>query len=294
MENLPLFLKTVRTAQGISQSDLSEQIGVSQSAIAQFEKMKATLSLQRMIKMAPILNVNPNYLQKGIGNPFRQTNEKTIKMFFPEDPPGRIDTTLVRTIIDANKQAEFFFLRPGDFDSRSIVKEGGTVKNELIQWQRQRAKNTMLCALFVCDGDNNTFLFKRKNNRLFDREELMVYFLKRTGEIDYKCFTLDTIILSLQECIEIIKWHDSPCEKLFEEILRLKLLNDRIFVTKLLKDIWSRKEFMKDRRDYETAMKIAFGMLDDNLRKSLSALVPRIEKVVEETFVLSNDDRGKD
>ncbi|PKN89427.1 MAG: hypothetical protein CVU51_00325 [Deltaproteobacteria bacterium HGW-Deltaproteobacteria-1] len=295
MENLPLFLKMVRDAQGISQSELSEDLGVSQSAIAQFEKMKATLSMGRMIRMAPILNVNPNYLQTGIGNPFRQTiKQKTIKMFFPEDPLGRMDTTLVRLIIDANKQAEFFFLRPGYIDSLSIAKEGGTVKKALSQWQRQRAKNTMVCALFVCDGDDNTFLFKRKNNRLFDNEELMVYFLRRTGEIDYKCFTLDTINLSLPECIEIIKWHDSPCEKLFEEILYLKSHNDRTFVTRLLNDLWSRKEFMKDSRNYEMAMEMIRGMHDDSLRRSLSVLVPRMAKVVEETFVSNNDDEEKD
>jgi transcriptional regulator with XRE-family HTH domain len=290
MENLPLLLKMVRDAQGISQSELSEKIGVSQSAIAQFEKMKATLSIQRLIRMAPILNLNPNYLQTGIGNPFRQTiKQKTIKMFFPEDPLGRIDTALVRVIIDANKQAEFFFLRPGHFDSLLIAKEGETVKKELNQWQRQRVKNTMLCALFVCDGDNNTFLFKRKNNRLFDNEELMRYFLRRTGEIDQKYFTPDTINLGLPECIEIIKWHDSPCDKLFREILRLKFLNDRTFVTRLLNDLWSRKEFLKDSRTYEKAMEMARGMHDDNLRMSLSVLVPRIAKVVEEIFVSSND-----
>lgn len=290
MENLPLFLRMVRDAQGISQSELSEKIGVSQSAIAQFEKMKATLSMQRLIRMAPILNVNPDYLQTGIGNPFRQTiKQKTIKMFFPEDPLGRIDTTLVRVIMDANKQAEFFSLRPGHFNSRLFAKEGETVKKVLNQWQRQRGENNMLCALFVCDGDNNTFLFKRKNNRLFDDEKLMAYFLERIGEKDNKYFPHDIINLKLPGCIEIIKWHDSSFEKLFEEIPRLKLFYDRTFVIRLLNDLWSRKEFLKDIRTYEKAMAMVSGMRDDNLRRVVSVLVPRIAKVVEEIFVSSND-----
>ena len=289
MESLPLFLRMVRDAQGISQAELSEKIGVSQSAIAQFEKMKATLSMRRVIRMAPILNVNPSYLQTGIGNPFMQTiKQKAIKMFFPEDPLGRIDSTLVRIIMDANKQADFFFLRPGYFNPRSIAKVSGTVKKELNQWQRQRASNTLLCGLYVCDGDNNTFLFKRKNNRLFDNEELMPCFLERIGENDHKYFPFDTINLGLPECIEIIKWHDSSFEKLFAEIPRLKFLNDRKFVTRLLNDLWSRKEFLKDSRTYEKAMAMVIGMRDDNLRRVLSVLVPRIAKVVEEIIVPNN------
>lgn len=289
-----MFLRMVRDSQGISQSELSEKIGVSQSAIAQFEKMKATLSMRCMIRMAPILNVNPNYLQTGIGNPFRQTiKQKTIKMFFPEDPLGLIDTTLVRVIIKSNKQAEFFFLRPGYFDSSLIAKEGGTVKKELNQWLKQRAKKNMSCALFVCDSDNNTFLFKRKNNRLFNNDELMDCFLRRIGKIDHKYFTFETASLGLPECIEIIKWHDSPFEKLFEEIPRLKFLNDRKFVTSLLNELWSRREFLQDRRSYESAMELVSGMHDDSLRRSLSVLVPRIAKVVEEIFVPSNNEEKK-
>ncbi len=295
MKNLPLFLRMVREAQGISQSELSEKIGVSQSAIAQFEKMKATLSMERMIRMAPILNLNPNYLQMGTGNPFRQTiKQKTIKMFFPEDPLGRIDTTLVKVIMDANKQAEFFFLRPGYFNSRSIAKAGETVKKELNQWQRHRAKKTMLCALFVCDSDNNTFLFKKKNNRLFDDEELIAHYLRRIGEADHKYFPIDTINLGLPECIEIIKWHDSSFEKLFKESPRLKFLTDRTFVLRLLDDLWDRKEFLKDSRTYEKAMEIVIGMRDENLRRMLQVLVPRIAKAVEETFVPSNYERKND
>jgi hypothetical protein len=122
----------------------------------------------------------------------------------------------------------------------------------------------------------------------------MACFLRRIGKIDHKYFTFETISLGLQECIEIINWHDSPFEKLFEEIPRLKFLNDRKFVTRLLNDLWSRREFLQDRRSYEMAMELASGMHDDSLRKSLSVLVPRIAKVVEEIFGSSNNDAEKD
>lgn len=196
--------------------------------------------------------------------------------------------------MDSNIYTELFFLRPGYINPRSIAKVGGTVKKKLYQWQRQRSSNTMLCGLYVCDGDNNTFLFKRKDNRLFDNEELMKCFVQKTERNKHKFYSLETINLGLPECIEIINWHDSSFEKLFEAIPRSKFLNDCTFLIKLLNYIWSRKELLKDSTTYEKVMNIAITMSDDNIHRLSAALVPRIVKVVEEIFVPSNDNREKD
>ncbi|MDA8088721.1 MAG: helix-turn-helix transcriptional regulator [Nitrospiraceae bacterium] len=159
MTNLPLFIRSVREAQGITQGELKEKanalgIAISQSAIAQFEKMKATISLEKLIAIAPLLNLNPVFIESGTGNPFRQSNkERIINIFLPEDIFGKPDYDLIKTIAESNKKALFIFVKPNPRSYSNLRKISSLSETD-----------DPIFALLVKDEDENIFLFRRKKS----------------------------------------------------------------------------------------------------------------------------------
>lgn len=177
--HLPSFLRSVREAQGISQKELSTKLGISQPAIAQYEKADTSLSQDTLRRAATLLNLNPDFLQSGIGNPFKRSKEdKIIKMFFQTSQTGEIDFSLINHIADYNEKAAFIFFKPSNFEEANSLR--------IRKWQ---AKGLNTYALAIRDSDNNYFLFKRKNDIFFNEKELIVS-LKKKAVDNRKTFDL--------------------------------------------------------------------------------------------------------
>lgn len=70
MESFIDLISKIRILQGITQTKLSQKIGISQSAITQFEKSKATLSIETLKRIAKELGLNPEYFENRTPNPF--------------------------------------------------------------------------------------------------------------------------------------------------------------------------------------------------------------------------------
>lgn len=58
-KEIHLRIRNVRSAQGMSQEYVASKIGISQNAYSRIELGLAKLSIERMLKIAVILNVSP-------------------------------------------------------------------------------------------------------------------------------------------------------------------------------------------------------------------------------------------
>jgi transcriptional regulator with XRE-family HTH domain len=286
MQNLALFIGMVRDAQEIRQAKLAEMIEVSQSAINRFENLKLSLSDETIIKMAPILNLNPEYIEKRSGNPFRQVDpQKIIKMLFPEDRLGTIDFTLVNIIATTNEKAVFFFLQPSFFSNLSIpsriMEQGHPARKEITQWSKQRRKGESVYALFIEDDDNNSFLFKRKNNLLFNENDVALS-LREIEAKDRKYFEIQIISMGFDAFQNIRNWSDALGKDFIEYIQQQRHFVNRAFILRLVNEIWTRTLFVTDQRGYEKIRSAINEMDEAKLNRLLKYLIPKLAKDIKE------------
>lgn len=162
--NLPTFIRLVRESQAISQKELALKLGITPSAITQYEKHMASLSKEKLILMAPLLNINPEFVAAGIGNPFKQNdNQKIIHMYLNVNPEGHIVVTdIFKIITEYNDRAIFIFLKPHGLPDMNPI--------QVSRWQK---KGLTDYALLAQDSDQNMFIFKKKDNAYFSSSELL-------------------------------------------------------------------------------------------------------------------------
>lgn len=156
---LPEFIRSAREAQGISQKELAQKINITPSAITQYEKGQASLSKETLLALAPLLNINPDFINTLNGNPFKQAKPHTvIKLFIPVVDSGAvIHWPAFDTIMDYNKRAIFAFLQAPETLERKSMK--------IRRWLR---KGLTAYALLIKDGDGNVFVCKRKDDVFID------------------------------------------------------------------------------------------------------------------------------
>lgn len=278
MVNLPLFIRMVREAQGVPQAELAKKMGVSQSAVTQFEKMKSTLSIDTIAKAASILNLNQDFILTGTGNPYKSSSpKKIIRLFLTEDPLGRIDFSLVEEIAWANKRAAFYFLKPVLINSNQLQTKNEAVRKDFRQWHKQCMQDVFIYAIFVMDDDGNTFLFKRRNNLLFS-EQALILNLQNLETKDNKYFEIEIVTIG-SSALQIIRgWANISEKNIVKEIFASKFHRNRAFIRRLIGEVWTHKSLLTDRKRYEK-IKISIDKMDDSkLDHLLSKLVPELAK----------------
>lgn len=153
MINLNKLFKTARELQDIKQTALAVSIGLeSSSAISKYEKGKNTLAQDTLVKLAPLLRLNPDYILEKSPNPF--SSNDLIKMYLPEDLV-RIDFEPLYWLVDANQHLEIVLLLPA----------------RRLRWMDKIDSGTTLESHAYCiiakDQDSNIFLFRRRSPRSF-------------------------------------------------------------------------------------------------------------------------------
>lgn len=139
------IFRIARELQGIAQSEVALKAEVTQSAISKFEAGSSTLSRENLLKIAPLLHINPRYLTAESHNPF--LSRLLIKMHFPERFRA-VDFAPLYLLSEANQSLEFVFLIP---HFRLVSK---ILAKTMIE--------TPCYAIAVRDEDGNIFLFRRK------------------------------------------------------------------------------------------------------------------------------------
>jgi transcriptional regulator with XRE-family HTH domain len=150
MYEIPILFRMVREALGISQKEVAKKAGVSAPAVAQWEDRKMAVSFKKALSAAPLLGLDADYLETGLGKPFKKSGSHTVKpMTVAGDESGKPDFSLVQFVMAAHAPIELVLLTPPLEAIRSGLKTPGS-----------------FYALLVRDVDGMIFLFRGKNARL--------------------------------------------------------------------------------------------------------------------------------
>jgi transcriptional regulator with XRE-family HTH domain len=292
MEKIGLFIKRVRESQDITQSELAQKLGITQAAIAQFEKTRAALSYETIINMSPILNLNPDYLLSGVGNPFKQKGpEQIIKMFLFETPVGDIDFSLVELIAKKNQKAIFLFLKPlfgGATLSGLSHEDRDIAKKEIARWNKQTRQGFFIFALLIRDDDDNIFLFKRKDN-IFLKESDFLPALKEA--IENKHFEFDTVGIKYPIYRAIKDWTAINAATI-DDLFKHKHYNDSLFLTRLISEVSNRQTSLKDRSAFEEIKAKFFNMSSEEISVLVAYLTPKIAAILKKCLNPSTEDKS--
>src|SRR5208283_5595718 len=149
---LSALFSALRMSKGLTQGNVADVVGIKRSAIAQFETGRASLSNDTLRQIAPILNLNPEYVIHRDIYPFVSQPDEVIKLFLPENRlTGALDYFLIYLLAGAvgNHELQFLSLSPNIIAAR-------------IAWPFDRT----VYALAVRDAHNNIFLFRRRIGNL--------------------------------------------------------------------------------------------------------------------------------
>lgn len=143
------LLASVRKYEGVKQSDMAAELGITQSAIAKFEARKTKLGPDTLAGIARRLGINPDYLDDETQNPFKAQG-RLIKMLLPEAFVSGIDYSILYFLAERNAFLKVLFL----------VAPSGLFRKILAK----TAFENLIYAIAVEDSAGNFFLFRRKAN----------------------------------------------------------------------------------------------------------------------------------
>ena len=284
MLNMASFIRVVREAQDIAQGEIARKLAISQSALAQFERRKATLSTEKIRKMATFLNLNPDFVESGIGNPFKQLDEqKIIKMFLSEDDFQEINFDIIYIIADSNKQASFFLVKPNPNIGIRRDHLDKALRKDRLRWRKQRSRGIATLAIVIQDADKNVFIFKRKDNQLFNEEKLLKT-LKEKEITERKYFNFNIVEkLSFLTVQDIRDWTKVSI-KLIHYLYASKHADYCVLASHLIHYIWTHESLVGQQEEQARLTEQIREMTDDQLRYFLSKLIPEIAEVIRRTL----------
>jgi transcriptional regulator with XRE-family HTH domain len=268
---LPSFIRSVREAQGLPQKDIAQKIHVWPSALTQYEKSDASLSKEKLLEIAPLLNLNPEFIRQGVGNPFKAADKSSlIKMSLILTEEGKIDLNLIRFIADFSEKSAFIFLKPID-----VPKD----KPRLVsKWRR--SGNTIY-ALLVQDDDGNRFLFKRTDDSFFNESEIVPLLSDSMGYHKFHKVSVSGISSVL---FEKIKGWGNLSRSDFDSLIATAQSRDKIEMLSELIDILSNYEATdEDKKNLERLKTIFQNIEPQNASDLLDTILPKFVRILSNT-----------
>jgi len=149
------LFRLTRELQGKKQTDIAYQVGITRPALSNLESSRSTLSISTLLKIAPLLCINPEFVIDQTKNPFQ--SKELIKMFFNEKVTyyavKSSITEPLNVLIAFNDELKFISLISNFHLPPKI--------------SRLSLSPYPIYAVAVKDQDNNIFLLRRKANIAF-------------------------------------------------------------------------------------------------------------------------------
>jgi transcriptional regulator with XRE-family HTH domain len=214
--------------QGIKQTILAQEVGLSKSAIAKFESRTSSLSLTNLKKIASVLSINPDYLDNNKLNPFK--SDKLIKMTLPPALSLKTDFSLIYFLAENNQNLTIAMLTPEDMFPFNILSD--TIFAYPIY------------AIAVKDQDDNMFIFRKKEKSVYTAaitgEKKLELELNRIAKEQGKIMHVYTRGIDRTLYKKIQSWDDLTREDLnplfnFSSDAEFHMINCK-FVNKCIKD----------------------------------------------------------
>lgn len=200
-----LFRKA-REAKGLKQSEIADQCGISRSALARFETGSLRLADENLSIIAPLLDINPEFLNGNTKIPFKSQSGELIK--FVVDKYHVNTDLLLKAILTTCDVLDVFYLCPPL-----------TIVDRL---RHLNIADNPTYALLLRDEQGNVYLFRCKSPKDFmawDNSIHSWFFEQRrlTGKSGY----YDPRIISKDLYEKIRDWNDvnkSDVEFLFSQM----------------------------------------------------------------------------
>ena len=261
MKNINVAIKEIRDAQAISQASIASKLGITQSSVAQFETNRAKVSLETLLKIAPLINLNPDFIQDRTCNPFKQVDKDIpIKMYISNDRNGEPDFYMLKKIVEMNDQCNIVYC--------------GDSRPEAIKGKRVKTFGIFGCIIYIYvqDSDNNVFLIRRKDRDALDVTQLdkelrEIAVIKKRG-----LFTTVTTDIPLCDDVD----SDYIRSQLSAEPNRKNIE----FIDRLINGLREREVDTENRSDFEDISRYVHEMDADNLEFLLKRITRQITKIV--------------
>lgn len=104
------LFRRAREAKGLKQSEIADQCGISRSALARFETGSLRLAEETLLQIAPLLDIDPEFLRGNATIPFKSQTGSLIK--FVVDKYHVNTDMLLATILARCDVLEIYYLTP--------------------------------------------------------------------------------------------------------------------------------------------------------------------------------------
>jgi transcriptional regulator with XRE-family HTH domain len=190
----------LREAKAMTQEALARIVGVDRSAIAHFEAgEESALSVETQLKLAPLLDINPDYVLNKATNPFR-----------PHDPSGLVTLFLKGKAFHADTEPVRVIMEYGTITGASFLTSSRISMTR--RFKKVAGGRTSIYALILQDIDDNIFLVLHRDPDSF---------------IGY----LDDLSAVIQEKGRDVTFSTTPLdEKLFDSLRKRTVNRDDVAV----------------------------------------------------------------
>lgn len=130
----------------MKQIDVAAAANITHVALSRFESGKSTLSRETLMKIAPLLNINPQFLQGDSANPFHAKN--LIKMSLSETLSGP-NFDLIYFLAEVNQRLDLIYLLLPPVFGRKLARVG-------------LGGGLYTIAIAIRDGEHNYFIVRPK------------------------------------------------------------------------------------------------------------------------------------
>lgn len=259
--NRGMFVRSVREALGVSQRELADCVGLTQSALARFERSQTSLRPRNLGRLANCLGISTEFLQTAVGGPFLpQTSSRPIKLFLTKNQEGRLDFSLLISILRQSSHSILVFIIPDYMAYKPI------------RYKRERSQD-MYLAIIVCDDNYNLYVFKRKDHLLFDRIGIVRDIRGRLVSRDRHIEVYSTKA-PRQVHESILNWDyldPKDCQMVISTSRRTK---DRLTMRYLVDSIWSHNIMASQKDIGDKIINSLENMNDDEVQRILKELLP--------------------
>ncbi len=104
------LFRRAREAKGLKQSEIADQCGISRSALARFETGSLRLAEETLLQIAPLLDIDPEFLRGNARIPFKSPTRSLIK--FVVDKYRVNSDVLLSRLIALSDVLEVYYLYP--------------------------------------------------------------------------------------------------------------------------------------------------------------------------------------
>ncbi|MGO9613975.1 MAG: helix-turn-helix domain-containing protein [Dissulfurispiraceae bacterium] len=144
-DELNLIFKMARELQQIKQQDLANYAGIDSSTLSHYEAGKPQIDVRTLLKMAPLLSINPDFITGRHHNPFK--SKDLIKILIRG--AFLLDRSIFQILIRHNNALEFVSLIPHH--------------NVMARIDR-RVMPDVVYAVVVRDDLHNIFIIRNRSN----------------------------------------------------------------------------------------------------------------------------------